>query len=151
MWREHRPEARARVLQEFTELLGQTFFGSCTLIDNGQIDVHRIEVGGLGFEILHTAIDDFLHDRIGVSADRNVGIVALDHVLIKPELLIENARACLEAASELLQLGNVPALVVEALQSEHNQEVAAFGQEGVIVEDRLDGVRPILLGGAPDV
>src|SRR5207237_6148890 len=75
---------------------------------------------------------------IGVRAGGNRGMRALTEVLIHAVAFIEGADGGFESPTEVIELGGIQALVIDALRREDRQHVTAVGQEGALVKGGLN-------------
>ena len=77
--------------------------------------------------------------------------VPLQHVLIQARPFIPEPERDLEARGDRLPLLRIEALVVHAVEREHDAEVAALGQEDAVVDEAVERDQVAHRAGVPIV
>lgn len=106
-----------------------------SLIDEGEMGVQRIKPVGFSAQIHCPVLDGLVDDRILIYTGRQGNLILFDRILVDPEALIEDAQGRFKPPGRCVTLVRVQTFVIQTLNGEHHQEVAAFGQERV----RVDG------------
>src|SRR5258708_929059 len=106
-----------------------------TLIENHAVELKRIERVGFGIQKLHPLLNCTIDDsRLWVGLVRNERACSLHHVLIEAKLFGQGSERSLKPSREGIDLREIEALVVNPFNAQNNTEVAALGQERMLIQ-----------------
>src|SRR5712692_1846927 len=111
---------------------------SPSLVDNGKVDLERVEIVRLPLEVSDPVVNRLLNHRVVVDAMRKGRSVAFQQVLVDPEILVKDPQGGFESPGNLVQLRWVQAFVVHAARGKHHQQIAAFGQKRALVDGSVN-------------